>query len=150
MGTRLRNSSIRGLMPGRDDSSSLNREQEQAVAVPGTRDEPLGNGAVKPGLENRVKINLGSRSKQETRELRRKLELELDKVRSLVKRIEAKQGQIGGYGHSHMLANDGVDNCGVGAKRVQSEVASVGVGVPREVNRPLHQLSYRCWRIVRA
>lgn len=126
---------------GSDDSSSLNREQEQAVAVPGTRDEPLGNGAVKPGLENRVKINLGSRSKQETRELRRKLELELDKVRSLVKRIEAKQGQIGGYGHSHMLANDGVDNCGVGAKRVQSEVASVGVGVPREVNRPLHQLS---------
>jgi len=126
---------------GSDDSSSLNRQQEQVVAVPGTRDEPLGNGAVRPGLENRVKINLGSRSKQETRELRRKLEGELDKVRNLVKRIEAKQGQIGGYSHSHMLTNDGVDNCGSGAKRVQSEVASVGVGVPREVNRPLHQLN---------
>lgn len=126
---------------GSDDSSSLNRQQEQAVAVPGIRDEPMGNGAVRPGLENRVKINLGSRSKQDTRELRRKLEGELDKVRSLVKRIEAKQGQIGGYSHSHMLTNDGVDNCGGGAKRVQSEVASVGVGVPREVNRPLHQLN---------
>ena len=130
---------------GSDDSSSLNRQQEQpTVAVPVTRDEPVGNGVVKMG-ENRVKINLGSRSKQEMRDLRRKLEGELDMVRGLVKRIEAKQGQIGGYSHSHMLVNDGVDNGGGGAKRVHSEVASVGVGigigVPREVHRPLHQLN---------
>nr|POE64094.1 transcription factor gte4 [Quercus suber] len=128
---------------GSDDSSSLNRQQEQpAVAVPVTRDEPVGNGAVKMG-ENRVKINVGSRSKQEMRDLRRKLEGELDMVRGLVKRIEAKQGQIGGYSHSLMLVNDGVDNGGSAAKRVHSEVASVGVGigVPREVHRPLHQLN---------
>ncbi|XP_075668215.1 transcription factor GTE4 [Castanea sativa] len=132
---------------GSDDSSSLNRQQEQpAVAVPVTRDEPVGNGAVKMG-ENKVKINLGSRSKQEMRDLRRKLEGELDMVRGLVKRIEAKQGQIGGYSRSHMLVNDGVDNGGSAAKRVHSEVASVGVGVgigigvPREVHRPLHQLN---------
>ncbi|GMY08814.1 transcription factor GTE4 isoform X1 [Fagus crenata] len=127
---------------GSDDSSSLNRQQEpQEVAAPVTRDEPVGNGAVKVGSENRVKINLGSRSKQEMREIRRKLENELDMVRSLVKRIEAKQGQIGGYSRSHMSAIDAVDNGGGGAKRVHSEVASVGVGVPRELNRPLHQLS---------
>ncbi|KAG2717496.1 hypothetical protein I3760_03G178600 [Carya illinoinensis] len=126
-----------------NDSSNLNRQQEQEIAVPGDRNEPLGNGAVKPGFENRVKINLASGSKQEMRGLRRKLESELDMVRSLVKKIEGKQGQIAGYSHSHISTNDGVDNGGSGAKRVHSEVASIGVGVsvPREVNRPLHQLS---------
>ncbi|KAI4333876.1 hypothetical protein L6164_018631 [Bauhinia variegata] len=127
-----------------DDSSSLNRHQDepssinpQQDAAPGTREMPSGNGVVKPGVENRVKLNLGARSKQEMRELRRKLENELDTVRSLVKRIEAKQGHVGGYGNSNVLMNDRIDN-GSGLKRVHSEVASGGV--PRESTRP-YQLS---------
>lgn len=123
-----------------DDSSNLNQQQEQVAALPATRCEPSGNGTVKPGLENRVKIHLASRPKQEMREVRRKLESELDMVRSLVKRIETKQGQIGGYSHARVSANDGFDKSGSGAKRVHSEVASIGV-VHREVSRPLHQLS---------
>ncbi|KAI4322753.1 hypothetical protein L6164_022419 [Bauhinia variegata] len=128
-----------------DDSSSLNRQQDKPSSIslpqdaaPGTRDMPSGNGVVKPGMENRVKLNLGTRSKQEMRELRRKLESELDIVRSLVKRIEAKQGQVSGYDNSNVLMNDRIDN-GSGLKRVHSEVASGGV--PRESTRPLHQLS---------
>ncbi|KAI5338307.1 hypothetical protein L3X38_017578 [Prunus dulcis] len=121
------------------DSSSLNR-QEVAVAVvePESRDPPVENGLAKEGPENRMKINLASRSKQEMRELRRKLESELDTVRSLVKRIEAKQGQIGGFNLS-LVTNEGVNNSSAVLRRVHSEVASVGV--PREVTRPLHQLS---------
>ncbi|XP_010279073.1 PREDICTED: transcription factor GTE4 [Nelumbo nucifera] len=123
-----------------DDSSSLNRRQ---VAVPNSRDPPAGNGSVRPAfprLENRITINLSSRSKQEMRELRRKLVNELDQVRSLVKKLEAKELQLtgfsgGGYSHSQLSANDAIDNGG--AKRVHSEVASVG---PHE-SRPLHQLS---------
>ncbi|BBG99403.1 global transcription factor group E4 [Prunus dulcis] len=121
------------------DSSSLNR-QEVAVAVvePESRDPPVENGLAKEGPENRMKINLASRSKQEMRELRRKLESELDTVRSLMKRIEAKQGQIGGFNLS-LVTNEGVNNSSAVLRRVHSEVASVGV--PREVTRPLHQLS---------
>ncbi|KAJ7981558.1 Transcription factor GTE4 [Quillaja saponaria] len=126
-----------------DDSSSQNRLQGQPSnlnlqqdAVPSTRDLPSGNGPVNP--ENRIKLNLKSRSKHEKRDLRRKLESELDTVRSLVKRIEVKQGQVGGYSNSNLLTNDRVGNGG-GAKRVHSEVASAGV--PREITRPLHQLS---------
>ncbi|KAG7983717.1 hypothetical protein I3843_04G120600 [Carya illinoinensis] len=123
------------------ESPSLNRQEEQVVAVPGTRDEPMGNESEKPVLDNRVKIRLASRSKQEMRELRRKLQSDLEMVRSLVKRIEVKQAQIGRYIHSHMSANDGINNVGSGAKRVHSEAASIDVGVPREVNRPLRPLS---------
>lgn len=32
-----------------------------------------------------------------------KLESELDPVRSLVKRIEVKQGRVGGYGNSNVV-----------------------------------------------
>ncbi|PSS16455.1 Transcription factor like [Actinidia chinensis var. chinensis] len=54
-----------------DVSSSLNRAQE-----------------------NRVTINLSSRSKQEMRKLRSKLESELNLVRNWVKKIEGKDGQV--------------------------------------------------------
>ncbi|KAJ7948406.1 Transcription factor GTE4 [Quillaja saponaria] len=128
-----------------DDSSNLNRQQAEPSSlnlhqdpVPSARDLPSGNVSAKPGSENRVKINLVSRSKQETRELRSKLESELDTVRSLVKRIEAKQEQVVGYVNSNLLTNDGVGNGG-GAKRLHSEVSSAGV--PRVTTRPLHQLS---------
>ncbi|GKV15611.1 hypothetical protein SLEP1_g26387 [Rubroshorea leprosula] len=111
-----------------NDFSSLNRQQSVA-----------GNGVVKPSVENRVKMNLGSTPKQEILELRRKLERELDMVRRLVKRIEEKEGQVSGASNSRLLLNDGVDT---GLRRVQSEVASIGP--PREPlrqPRPLNQLN---------
>ncbi|KAF9588698.1 hypothetical protein IFM89_014574 [Coptis chinensis] len=61
-----------------DDSSSINRRQKMVLL---------------PNGYTRVKISLGLRSKQETRELRRKLMNELTQVRNLVKRLEAKEVQ---------------------------------------------------------
>lgn len=120
-----------------DDSSSLNRSQH---VVPSLREAlPSANGAVKQGflnLDNRIKISMPSRSKQESQEIKRQLENELDMVRSLVRRIEAKQKPlITGFGNS--LVRDVLNNGGV--KRVYSEVASGGV--PHESSRPLNQLS---------
>ncbi|TKY66783.1 Transcription factor GTE4 [Spatholobus suberectus] len=118
-----------------DGPSSPSRQQE---VVPSTRDLTSRNGAVEPWQRDRIKINLASKSKQEMRELRWKLESELNVVRSLVNRIEVKQRQVGGYGNLSVLVGGGVDNVG-GAKRAHSEVASAGV--PRQTARPLHQLS---------
>ncbi|GAY54245.1 transcription factor GTE4 [Citrus sinensis] len=128
-----------------DDSSSLNRQQGGVVVAATTREAPSENGvvAVKSG-DGRVKISLGSSTKREMREIRKKLEIELDTVRSLVKRIEAKEVQIsGGVSNSGVLpVSDVVDN---GIKRGHSEVASVGVPVTRvgitRPSRPLNQLS---------
>ncbi|ESW04908.1 hypothetical protein PHAVU_011G135800 [Phaseolus vulgaris] len=133
----------------RDEPSSLNVEQEDdgpsspsrhQEAVPSTRGLTLGNGVVEPRQRDQIKISLSSKSKQQIREIRWKLESELDVVRSLVNRIEVKQRQVGGYRNSNVLVGSGMDNVG-GAKRAHSEVASVGV--PREPasSRPLHQLS---------
>ncbi|XP_019449067.1 PREDICTED: transcription factor GTE4-like [Lupinus angustifolius] len=106
--------------------------------IPRTQVLPSRNGAVEPRTEDRIKISLTSKSKQEMQELRWKLEGELNIVRSLVKRIELKQGQVGRYGNLNVSAGGGIGN-GRGAMRVHSEVASAGV--PRESTRPLHQLS---------
>ncbi|KAG4968835.1 hypothetical protein JHK87_034486 [Glycine soja] len=117
-----------------DDSSSLNRPQDEPFSVPGV-------GERSPGPENCVRISLASRSKQEKRELRRRLQGELNRVRSLVNRIEEKLGVLGGYGNSDMMVDRGIGN-GVGAKRAHSEVASAVVTPrEREPTRPLHQLS---------
>ncbi|XWS44577.1 hypothetical protein CRYUN_Cryun15aG0058400 [Craigia yunnanensis] len=111
-----------------DDPSSLNKQQ----VVPD-------NGAVNPSSENRMKINLVSRSKQEMRELRRKLESELDLVRNLVERIEVKEGQISGFSNSFVPLKDIVD---YGFNRVQPEVASVGIPQePVKQSRPFYQLN---------
>lgn len=110
-----------------DDSTSLNRLQVTPVS---DRRVGGGNGLGKQGVlrqENKVTISFVSRSKQEMWELRRKLQSELDLVRNWVKKFEGKEGKV---------VNGGVDNGG--AKRVQSEAASVG---PARVSRPLHQLS---------
>lgn len=113
-----------------DDSSSLSRAH---LAEPSSLDAPpAGNGAVKlgtPRLENRIKINLATKSKQETRELRRKLRTELDLVRSLAKKIEAKDA-VGSEGG---VVDDSV------AKRVSSEVASVNESRPLQQPRHLQQ-----------
>ncbi|XP_062105889.1 transcription factor GTE4 [Humulus lupulus] len=120
-----------------DDSSSLNRQPVVTDVIPNSRDPPGGNGPVKEGLESRVTVSLASQSKQGADEIRRKLESELETVRNWVKKIEQKQGQISGYTHLHVSANERVSNGG--AKRSHSEVASVGV--TREAIRPLHQLN---------
>ncbi|KAL2328129.1 hypothetical protein Fmac_021556 [Flemingia macrophylla] len=130
-----------------DEPYSLQVQQEddgpsspspQLEAVPSTRHLTLMNGDVERRQRDRIKINLASKSKQEMRELRWKLENELDVVRSLVNKIEVKQRQVGGYGNSNVSVGGGIDNVG-GAKRAHSEVASAGV--PRQLARPLHQLS---------
>ncbi|XP_057450747.1 transcription factor GTE4-like [Lotus japonicus] len=130
-----------------DEPSSLNVQQEhdgpsspshRQEVVPITRDLPSMNGAVEPLLEDRIKINLASKSRQEMQELRWKLESELGVVRSLVKRIEVKQGQVSGGGNLNVFMGGGIESGG-GAKRAHSEVASAGV--PRQITRPLHHLS---------
>ncbi|CAI0449042.1 unnamed protein product [Linum tenue] len=75
------------------------------------------------------------------REIRRKLQNELNTVKMLVKRIEAKQSQLGvaTISSSVPLRHSVLDSR---LTRVNSNVGSVGV--PREVTattRPLHQLS---------
>ncbi|TYH20279.1 hypothetical protein ES288_A05G418500v1 [Gossypium darwinii] len=109
-----------------DDCSSFNKQ----VAM---------TGELKPSSENQVKINLASRSKQEMGELRRKLVSELDLVRSLVKRIEAKEAQIRGFSNAPVPLNNAVD---YGFNRVQPELASVGISQePLKKSRPLNQLN---------
>lgn len=80
------------------------------------------------GQENSARINLSFKSKREMREIRRKLQSELDLVRSLVKKIEAKDVQKTGPG----LDKDS------GARRVHSDVSKMG---QRLESRPLDQLS---------
>ncbi|XP_027342707.1 transcription factor GTE4 isoform X3 [Abrus precatorius] len=128
-----------------DDTCSLNRRQDEPSSLhveqdnsPGIRDSSPGNCAPEQGVENRVKISLATRSKQEMRELRRKLESELDMVRNLVNRIEEKQGLVHGFGNSSILVEHRIDN-GDGAKCPHSEVASIALS--REPTRPLNQLS---------
>ncbi|KAK8716386.1 hypothetical protein V6N13_043697 [Hibiscus sabdariffa] len=108
-----------------DDCSSF--KKQQAVA-----------GVLKPSSENQGKINLASRSKQEVGELRRKLMSELDLVRNLFRRIEAKEQEISGFGNSIPL-NDAVYH---GFNRAQPELASVGISQePVKKSRPLNQLN---------
>ncbi|KAI3939562.1 hypothetical protein MKX01_038517 [Papaver californicum] len=139
-----------------DDSSSLNHKQTAVIqderepilgkngCVPtlGNRCEPIvSNGIVRPSpvasVDNdRVTINLSSSSKLEIRELRRKLNGELEQVRSLKKRLEAKGAQVGvvgvggysnrqigvgDYSNSQMSATVALDDGG-GAKRTISGV----------------------------
>ncbi|CAL5212831.1 unnamed protein product [Lathyrus oleraceus] len=131
--------------------------------VPSTGYRHSENVTVEPSQEDRFKINLALKSKQEKQEIRWKLESELGVVRNLVKRIEVKQGHVGAYGNSNVGAygnsnvgaygnsnvgaygnsnvvlGGGISNGG-GAKRAHSEVASAGVS--RQPTRPLHQLSF--------
>ncbi|KAK9269158.1 hypothetical protein L1049_000927 [Liquidambar formosana] len=128
-----------------DDSSSHNRVQG---VVANGRELVSGNGnGLVPAfvrVENRVRVNLSAvRSKAEFRELRRKLVGELEQVRNLVKKLEAKEIQLNGYssvagyshsqvsagvgGYSHsQVSNEVIDKVGGGALRVNSEVGSVG------------------------
>ncbi|KAF5732527.1 Global transcription factor group E4 putative isoform 2 [Tripterygium wilfordii] len=123
-----------------DDTSSLNRQQEVA---PVACEQPSENGAVKEDSEDRWKVNVPSLSKNEVRELRMKLEGELDVVRSLAKKVEEKKGPIGGV---VFVGGDSGGDVGSihGVNRVHSKVASVGVpveGVTPGQSKSLNQLS---------
>lgn len=80
------------------------------------------------GQENSARINLTFKSKREMRELRRKLQSELELVRSLVKKIEAKDAQKTGAG---------IDK-GSGVPWVHPDVSKMGQHLE---SRPLNQLS---------
>lgn len=99
-----------------DDSSSLNLNRTRGGPKFGF-----------PRQENSVTINLASKTKKEVRDLRRKLQGELNLVRNWVTKIDAKDCQ---------KAGGNVDDGG-GSKGVQLEVAEAG---PNQ-SRPLHQLS---------
>ncbi|KAL3508738.1 hypothetical protein ACH5RR_028139 [Cinchona calisaya] len=95
-----------GAQPGR----------EVAVTVP-SGDRPVNgvasavsvNGLSKPVItrvQDRVRINMsGSRSKDEMGKLKTKLEIELDQVRSLVEKVEAKELQLTAYDTSNVNTN---------------------------------------------
>ncbi|KAL2496820.1 Transcription factor GTE4 [Forsythia ovata] len=85
------------------------------------RDGLVGKGGIlRP--ENRVTINLSMKSKQEARELRRKLEGERNMVWSLMKKIEANEKQKNDHGFDKSSGN------------------KLPVGPPRML-KPLNQLS---------
>ncbi|KAK4484516.1 hypothetical protein RD792_007100 [Penstemon davidsonii] len=74
--------------------------------------------------DTRVRISLSMKSKSEARELRKKLEGERDMIRSLMRKIEANEGQKNGRGFGN-----------VGGEKV-----AVGVRPPR-MSKPLNQLT---------
>lgn len=96
-----------------------------------------------------VTIKLDGYSKQEIRELRRKLTNELEQVRGTFKKVEARELQLRGgltggntsISASQFSGNDGRNN---GGKEVTSEVASGGAITPKQSAReskPVRQLS---------
>lgn len=107
------------------DDSSSSRSLERASS---SKVRELVNGSSTPGyaLSGRsVRISVDSRSKVEIRVLKRKLMRELDQVKNLLKRLEAKEIRANGYS-----ARDGVGKAGT-LMRVNSEVGSVGLPVSR-------------------
>ncbi|MBA0792024.1 hypothetical protein Gohar_016554, partial [Gossypium harknessii] len=116
-----------------DDSSSHNQLQRGA--------QNATNGTATSGyvrFDNLVKINLSVLSKNDVRVLQRKLTRELEQVRGLLKKFDAKEGTFsGGYTNSRVLGNEDVDRCGGSLVRVNSDVGSVGL----PSSRPFHGLS---------
>ncbi|XP_010522145.1 PREDICTED: transcription factor GTE4-like isoform X3 [Tarenaya hassleriana] len=114
------------------------REPLQVMA-PSTRSVVTGSAPMEEASDDRVKIHLASSSREQKEEIRKKLEDQLNLVRGLVRRIEAKESEIGAYNYSRVLANSGLNN---GGGRILT--GFVSAGTPREVvraSRPLHQLS---------
>ncbi|CAH9099195.1 unnamed protein product [Cuscuta epithymum] len=96
----------------REGSSSLNRSSAAPLS---SRGVVAGSEGAKLGLtmqENRVTISISSmKSKREMRELRRKLQSELDVIRSLVKNIESKDTHKNGpIGPLHQLSVSVLEN----------------------------------------
>ncbi|KAK9665829.1 hypothetical protein RND81_14G139300 [Saponaria officinalis] len=103
-----------------DLSASLHRMQQGTKNNSNYCDMQKGNGICEAGfLENHVLVSLGYKTKKERRELRRKLEGELNLVRGLVKKLER-------FGNTlRPLGEEGKNGTGK-LKRVHSEVGSVG------------------------
>ncbi|XVF04314.1 hypothetical protein REPUB_Repub05bG0072000 [Reevesia pubescens] len=116
-----------------DDSSSHNLMQQGALNA--------SNGIATSGYvkyDNLVKISLNVLSKNEVKVLKRKLASELEQLRGLVKKFEAKESRFsGGYANSRVSGNENVDRAGGGLVRVNSDVSSVGL----PSSRPFHGLS---------
>ncbi|MCL7032565.1 hypothetical protein MKW94_022607 [Papaver nudicaule] len=92
-----------------DDSSSLNRRQLSSRGGGGGDVAPPSIYTFSSHSENRVIINVSTKLKQELREIRRKLITELDQVRNLVKKLEAKESQLScasnNYSNSQLSSN---------------------------------------------
>ncbi|KAG2267206.1 hypothetical protein Bca52824_061761 [Brassica carinata] len=113
------------------------RDAQQPAGV--TSDSAGDSMPMEEDVDGRVKIHVASKSKQQKEEIRKTLEDQLNVVRGLVKKIEDKEGEIGAYDDSRLLANTGITN---GGGRILSGFSSAGL--PREVirtPRPLNQLS---------
>ncbi|XP_031472710.1 transcription factor GTE4 isoform X1 [Nymphaea colorata] len=134
-----------------DDSSSLSRKPAPMNREPTpngvSRSTTTGGGGAGGSSsggflrsENRVTINLTSKSKQEMRELRRKLTSELEQVRSLFNRLESRELQLRGYSAGAAVDNSGYSPpqvSGNGVKKTNSEVASIGGAPLRQLSIPV-------------
>ncbi|WOK97187.1 hypothetical protein Cni_G05895 [Canna indica] len=107
-----------------DDLGSVRHQQGQLAPPADDASSRLNRPAAEPpfaaanchGL--RATVSLAPRSRQEMRELRRKLAAELEQVRALARRLEAHELQlvsVAGYAHSQLSATD--PNTPVSAKR---------------------------------
>ncbi|XP_022753337.1 transcription factor GTE4-like isoform X2 [Durio zibethinus] len=116
-----------------DDSSSHNRLQQGAQnATNGLENAGYGK------YDNLFKISLNVLSKSKVRVLKRKLAIELEQVRGLLKKFEASESRFsGGYANSQVSGNENVDRGGGSLVRVNSDVGSVGL----PSSRPFHGLS---------
>ncbi|OWM88615.1 hypothetical protein CDL15_Pgr002382 [Punica granatum] len=128
-----------------NNSSELNLDDEGAASDDSSSRHPLRPGSPKQGrgprngsslpgytkCDSYVMVSVSSRSKSEIRELKRKLMSELDQVKSLLKRVEAKEVEIylgaDGYTNSQFSVNHKVGSL----MRVNSEVGSVGPPISR-------------------
>lgn len=133
-----------------EDSYTPNRAEP---TVPNGYDGNLANGSVRPvvtQVDDRVSICVSAaRSTQEVRDLKRKLEDELDQVRKMARRLEAKEIELNGYcssevgvgvgfnsvppvGNLQFPVNVVLDNGFGFSRRAISDVGSVGFNDSRD------------------
>ncbi|XP_042010812.1 transcription factor GTE4-like isoform X2 [Salvia splendens] len=122
-----RTPSFKGLENSHSSSNLLMEQQQQlksqAMASDGLNSmRRMHDSGVGVGRDGFVGINLSTKSKRDALELRRKLESERDKVRSLMRRIESLKNGVQGFG---------------GRDR---DYVAAGLGTPRTL-KPLNPLS---------
>ncbi|PKA45749.1 Transcription factor GTE4 [Apostasia shenzhenica] len=116
-----------------DEASSLNHK-------------PYSNHLISNGQNRFVTINLTSKAKEEVRELRKKLTYELELVRSLARKLEARQLQLSAFNTgsaasamgpnlSQLSAND--VGASFNAKKAQAISEPASVATPAPVRRQL-------------
>ncbi|CAN7053671.1 unnamed protein product [Brassica oleracea var. botrytis] len=120
--------------PDAQQPAGVTSDSAQSIHATATESMPM-----EKDVDGRIKMHVPSKSKQEKEEIRKKLEDQLNVVRDLVKKIEDKEGEIGAYNDSRLLASTDINN---GGGRILPGLASGGL--PREVIRTprhLNQLS---------